>query len=205
MVRRSVLLRMGLSVCVGLLPASGCGKMAPVDGPSVWGEPVVPMAVRTEADTEVGSGRCPADKVSDRKKIVADMLLFYVSSGRDFREPAGLDGYVIRVVPLDKKFRPVRVDGTVEIVLARESGPPGTAKVLRRWRIGPEGLEEYWLQTSLLDGYAFRLDWGENDPGVGMYRLVVKLNYRGKKVTEIICRELVFDDLQARTEAKSGN
>jgi len=129
--------------------------------------------------------------------VLREVVLTYVNSGRDFRSPAGPDGYLLRVIPLNRMMRSTEVaaDLTIGLFAATEE----VSEVLEMrplcyWRIGKEELADYWVPTSLLDGYLFRLDWGANEIGPGLYRIVVKFEYEEAERRKIFCREMMIED-----------
>ena len=131
---------------------------------------------------------------------LAELVLIYVSSGRDFEAPAGPDGYVLRMLAFDQESRSVKVAGDVSIGLFEQ----GRVRPMRVWYVGVGRLGGYWLPTRLLDGYVFRLGWGESVPVVGNYVLFVRLRYRDGDSTKTVCREISFQDVASR-EAIGGN
>ena len=133
--------------------------------------------------------------------VLREVVLTYVNSGRDFHSPAGPDGYLLRVIPLNRMMRSTEVaaDLTIGLFAATEE----VSEVLEMrplcfWRIGKEELVDYWVPTSLLDGYLFRLDWGEKEIGPGIYRIVVKFEYEESGRDKIFCREMVIEDQYQR-------
>ena len=141
-----------------------------------------------------GNGQAEAAEGAGQGDGVVELVLSYVSSGRDFQAPAGPDGYVLRVLAFDKEFRPVQVAGDVSIGLFEQGG----VRPVRVWYAGVRRLGEYWLPTRLLDGYVFRLGWGESAPVVGNYVLFVRLRYRDGDSTKTICQEISFQDAAGR-------
>jgi hypothetical protein len=132
---------------------------------------------------------------------VAEVLLTYVSAGRDFHAPQGPDGYVLRIIPLDKNYRPVRGAADVNIVLAAETSRKNGSTLSTPvcfWQISAQNLEAHWTTSHLLDSYLFRLEWGTHQPGPGDYRFLVSYAYKHKKLTKTICREITFNELTKR-------
>jgi hypothetical protein len=129
---------------------------------------------------------------------VAEVLLTYVNAGRDFHTPQGPDGYVLRIIPLDKNYRSVRGAADVNIVLVAETSRK-TGSTLSTpvcfWHISAQNLNAHWTTSHLLDSYVFRLEWGTHPPGPGDYRFLVSYAYKHKKLTKTICREITFNEL----------
>lgn len=125
--------------------------------------------------------------------LVAELILSYVNAGRDFREPAGPDGFVIKVIPLDNEYHPRKITGDVFVSLYDNQPEPenSSEKPLIQWHIPQARLDEYWTPMRLLDCYLFRLDWGEGNSFTGDYRLRVQLVYRQKDKLKCICKEIV--------------
>ena len=130
---------------------------------------------------------------------VAELLLIYVSSGRDFRTPPGPDGYLFRIVPLNKDYHPIPVEAEVTIALCRErdfvKNRPGFDPI-RIWQISRQQIENHWVISQDLDGYLFRLDWGLQSPAPGNYRFLVRFDYLSNEKTITICRAMTFQDMQ---------
>jgi len=129
------------------------------------------------------------------KDPVAELLLIYVSSGRDFRPPTGPDGYLLRVIPLNKEYHPISVEAEVTIALYRERDflkNRSWPDPLRIWQMPRQQIKNHWVISPDLDGYLFRLDWGLQDPGPGNYRFLVRFVYESKNKTITICRAMTF-------------
>jgi hypothetical protein len=132
---------------------------------------------------------------------VAKLLLIYISSFRDFREPPGPDGYLFRIIPLNIEYHPIPVEADVTIALYRDRDFGKTQPwpgPLRIWQIPQNQIEKHWVISQELDGYLFRLDWGPQGPGLGNYRFLVRFEYlhNGKNIT--ICRAMPFQDRQGQ-------
>ena len=120
---------------------------------------------------------------------IADLVVAYVSTGRSFQihddgndsdtpdQQASAvtslpDGYVIRVIPLDRQLRPAFAQAQLTIDLyAVGAGPLGQAgnRPLLTWQVAPSTAGLYWVKTRLLDGYVLRLDCGGHGPTPGRY------------------------------------
>jgi len=128
---------------------------------------------------------------------VREVLLTYINAGRDFRDPQGPDGYVLRIIPLDNKYRPVPVPAEINIALYPATVAKNNSTYdppMRFWRISAPDLARHWTPSALLDGYLLRLDWGEISPGPGNYILLVSFSYKHKKNVTTICRIMTFQD-----------
>ncbi len=138
---------------------------------------------------------------SSEKNSVSELLLIYVSSQRDFRAPAGPDGYLFRIVPLDKSYRPIPVKAEVTIALYRDQEVVKSQPLpepVRIWQIPRTEIENHWVSSQDLDGYLFRLDWGLQGPGPGNYRLLVRFDYIQEQKNLTICRAMLFQDSAGR-------
>ncbi|MBN1844065.1 MAG: hypothetical protein JW810_00150 [Sedimentisphaerales bacterium] len=194
-------LRLGILAAMGLELVSCQAPGNPAAGPLVLADPVAPLA-GTDPASQQAAGQlafCGApDASSAAGGPVMELLLAYVSSGRDFREPPGPDGYLLRLIPLDDRYRPLPIDGLVTVGLYDEEGldqaPERRSLPILIWRIETGQLGAYWVPARTLDGYFFRLDWGRIRPGPGNYRLVVHVQYRKDEQTFRFCREMSFQD-----------
>ena len=134
---------------------------------------------------------------STDEDVLREVILAYVNSGREFRSPAGPDGYLLRVIPLNRMMRSTEVAADLTIGLFAATDDISEVLEMRPlcyWRIHREELADYWVPTSLLDGYMFRLDWGANEIGPGLYRIIVKFEYEESERGKIFCREIVIED-----------
>ena len=132
---------------------------------------------------------------------VAELLPIYVSSFRDFRPPPGPDGYVFRIIPLDKSDHPIPVKAEVTIALYWDQDLEKNQPVpdpLRIWQVPRQQIEHHWVISQDLDGYLFRLDWGPQGPGPGNYRFLVRFDYLHNEKHITICRAMTFQDMQGQ-------
>ncbi|MFC1782122.1 hypothetical protein ACFL02_00885 [Planctomycetota bacterium] len=172
---------------------------APLAAPSL-ANPILPLPPQewTADDArEFYNGCFNAPQTPDPTALLGELLLSYKNSGRDFRDPPGPDGYVLQVIPVDRKYQPVQLIGRCTIILFNEPAlnPDGsTGRPLYIWRILEQDLAKYWTPTHLLKGYLFKLDWGLEDPGPGNYELWVFLKYRNNNVVAGECRSLSFQE-----------
>jgi len=135
------------------------------------------------------------------KDPVTELLLIYVSSGRDFRAPEGPDGYLFRIVPLEKSYHPKPAKAKVTIALYRDQELDNNqplSEPLRIWQIPRQQIENHWVISQDLDGYLFRLDWGLQGPGPGNYRFLVRFDYFHNEKNITICRAMPFQDMQGQ-------
>ncbi|MBN1437406.1 MAG: hypothetical protein JW936_10050 [Sedimentisphaerales bacterium] len=111
--------------------------------------------------------------------LARELVVLYANSGRDMFGPDGPDGYVIRVIPLSGQSSSVSTPAEINLALFREvASEDGFLLVpVKVWIVPMEQAEQYWFTAQMLDGYLFRLAWGGDDPGLGRYRLVARLNY----------------------------
>lgn len=131
---------------------------------------------------------------------IEELIAIYVETGRDFHEPIGPDGYMLRVIPLDRELVPVHRPAQVTIGLfaTGPTGEPIQGPPLRVWQVGERSLQDYWVPTRLLDGYLFRLDWGPTALERGRYVLCVRLDDRGTDGFSSVCAAIGFDDFARR-------
>ena len=176
---------------------SGCQSSKAPDQPLRLAEPIAPQA---ETILEPWNDCFEKPQPSGQKRLVTEMLLSYLNRGRDFRGPQGPDGYLLRVILLDRNSRPVRIPADVTVALFAETGQknyPARDRPVRLWQIRASNLDEYWTPSNLLDSYLFRLDWGPVGPGPGNYRFLVRLSYKQQNIRETLCSEITFQDLHS--------
>ena len=137
---------------------------------------------------------------------IADLVLAYVSTGRDFRNtgdsaepntptydtPPQPQGYVIRAIPLDQKLQPILLPAELTILMYPTQ--LATIHPLRTWHVEAAQSSMHWIRSSLLDGFLLRLDWGQPPPGPGVYRLALRMTYENKKAKQTIYRDILFED-----------
>jgi hypothetical protein len=132
--------------------------------------------------------------IKEADKPIAEIVLAYVGSGRDFRDPQGSDGYVLRVIPLDSSHHEVKLAADVFIGLYRgvdKDNLQGSV-ALRAWQLSADTPADYWIATSLLDGFMFRLDWGPEALPPGDYIFLVLMKYQYKGLMESVCQQIEF-------------
>lgn len=132
--------------------------------------------------------------------VIHEMLLTYISRGRDFTPPGGADGYVLRVILLDDEFNSLPIKGSLFVGLfSAQQGrnDSGLRSALLRWRIAPGTLERYWYEGNVLSSYLLRLDWADETPLKGNYILAVRFEYMQGQEKRILCHEIPFGDNEA--------
>jgi hypothetical protein len=162
--------------------------------PSHLADPVPPVGPGVSVTALMND--CISFGQNHRPKGLADVLLSLTTASRDFRPPAGTDGYVLRMIPLNKKAQPLPIVANVTILLCEDSRLADTSAPppLRTWHIAAESLPDYWAAGTLLDGYLFRLDWADTPVPPGRYRLIVRLMDRGDKINRGFCQEITFEE-----------
>jgi len=184
---------------VALLSMS-CGQQGQGRVPRRLADPVRP-SVEADWGTLMGPTVNAGDEQNTgaaTERTANELALLYVNSGRDFHEAKGLDGFVLQVTPLNQKYETVRNKAEVTILLYPVGSTEATEKPLRVWQIPGGELEKYWSRTKLLDGFVFRLGWGERPLPRGDYKFVVCFNYQQAKAKQVLCREINFQDYRGR-------
>jgi len=169
----------------------GCGAANTPGKPRRLAEPIEPLP---DSDN-VAYGIDPQYQ-SARDKHAIQLVLSYFNNGRDFVAPAGADGYVLNVIPLNAKYQAFPVEGNVTISLWNNDSPNNktTKKPLKIWRINDDVLPKYWQTTRLLDGYIFRLSWGSTPMPPGEYQFLVRMDYKQGKTIRTVYQHIVFVD-----------
>ena len=205
-------LPLGLICFLFILGQNGCGITAASKVPLRLKEPVPPLV--GEAATQLyqqARSKCDnATPVVGDKNEVSELVLTCVSTGRDFYEPKGPDGFVLRVTPLDGRYQAVQTAANITIILYGAQGeqdrdtslkyrkvPPG--RPLRLWYVPANELADYWLPSRLLNGFLFRLEWVREVPP-GDYILSVIYERQEQVGTQTICQEVFFQDQMPRLE-----
>ena len=187
-----------------ILGQNGCGITAASKVPRRLKEPVPPLI--GEAATQLyhqTRSKCDnATPVVNDKDGVSELVLTCVSTGRDFYEPKGSAGFVLRVTPLDGHYQTVQAAANITIILYGAQGerdrntslkyrkaPPG--RPLRLWYVPANELADYWMPSRLIDGFLFRLEWVREVPP-GDYILSVIYERQERTGTQTICQEVFF-------------
>jgi hypothetical protein len=134
---------------------------------------------------------------------VTEMILTYVTEGNDFREPAEPNGYLLRVIPLNKNYRPAPVTAQIHIGLFRNplpQDPQERPRPIRYWFLNAEQLTQYWRKDAVLDGYLLPLDWGDAPPAQGSYLFLAVINDPAKP-EQAVCQQISFQDTIKRPES----
>ena len=203
-------LPLGLICFLFILGQNGCGI---TKVPRRLKEPVPPLV--GEAATRLyqqARSKCDnATPVVGGKDEVSELVLTCVSTGRDFYEPKGADGFVLKVTPLDGHYQTAQTAANITIILygaqgsqAKRDGntsleyrkvPPD--RPLRLWYVPANELADYWTPSRLLNGFLFRLEWVREVPP-GDYILSVIYERQERVGTQTICQEVFFQDQMPR-------
>ena len=194
-----------------ILGQNGCGITASPKVPRSLKEPVSPLVGETATRFyQQARSKCDnAPSVEGDKDGVSELVLTCVSTGRDFYEPKGSAGFVLRVTPLDGHYQTVQAAANITIILYGAQGeqdrntslkyrkvppkhrkaPPG--RPLRLWYVPANELADYWMPSRLIDGFLFRLEWVREVPP-GDYILSVIYERQERAGTQTICQEVFF-------------
>ena len=186
------------SVIIVAVLSAGCAapvannNIAACDKPGVPVEPQVTPAKWTYDDF------CKQDcQIPAAGDAVAEIALSYLSRGRDFREPEGPDGYVLRMVLMDEGYNSVAVEGDLIVALFAELAEEenqAALRPLRYWQLPGRFFSRYWLKGKLLNSYLLRLDWGPDEMPKGNYILAVRLRYKQGQENRVLGAEMPFGD-----------
>jgi hypothetical protein len=184
----------------------GCtSSRSPLSGDDATLKPITPVS-----DTPSGKNNGPdwawclrsATALSSLTGVT-HLVLIYASGGRDFRDPPGPDGYILRVIPLDKDRHPTSVSAEVHIGLFDNPPRPnsqGRLIPIQQWFLDAKQLKNYWRRDALLDGYLFPLDWGESSTPPGRYLFLVYMNHP-KKNNSAVCQQITFQNVVEQSES----
>lgn len=166
------------------------------------GEPIEALCVDDGAELTSLAQWLRDCNEGDGKTGVRELVLRYLTSGRDFAGAQGPDGYVICVTPLDIKWRVRQIGNkmTVGLFNSEKEDEITESNALFLWQLKSDRLRRYWTTTSLLDGYVLRLSWGDYDPGTGSYLLVVMLEVGSGGKAASICQKIEFEDVLLREQ-----
>ena len=204
-------LSLGLICFLFILGQNGCGI---TKVPRWLNEPGPPLAgVAPPRLYQQARSKCDnALPVEGDKDGVSELVLTCVSTGRDFYEPKGSAGFVLKVTPLDGHYQTVQTAANITIILygvqssqAEQDGntsleyrkvPPKHRKAplsqpLRLWYVPANELADYWMPSRLLNGFLFRLEWVREVPP-GDYILSVIYERQERNRTQTICQEVFF-------------
>jgi len=135
-----------------------------------------------------------ADEGDISDKDVKDFLFIASPKGRDWRAPAGPDGYLLRVILLGRDEKPVRKDGKIQAFLVRNHGEKN-AQAVCAWEISPEMAADYY-DESTWPGYVLPLDWGKGpEKPEGCYLLVIRWTSADGKAR--LTRNTIFEEAVA--------
>jgi len=188
-----------------LLGLSGCQSQNRPDHRTVRLEPIAPMPLSNQlSETQPAfpslTGSCSEATLNQKPDSpITELLLVYNNTGRDFQAPDGMDGYLLRVIPINRKYQLTRIEGSLSVFLYDDLSQAENNKDLlpiRFWQIPSVDLDHYWLETSLLDGYTLPLAWDSPPPaGTGRYIFLVQFRYEIQQEHYLICNTLTFQDL----------
>jgi len=209
-----------------ILVQNGCGITAASKVSRSLKEPVPPLTgeAATRFYQQARNKRENPRPVVGGGNGVSELVLTYISTGRDFYEPKGPDGFVLRVTPLDGRYQTVQTVANITIILYGAKGGQGERdrntsleyrkvppsrntslkyrkvsliRPLRLWRVPENELADYWMPSRLLNGFLFRLEWVREVP-LGDYVLSVIYDRQEQNGTQTICREVFFQDQSPR-------
>ncbi len=139
-------------------------------------------------------GPCQAPDGTVRN-VPADMVVFYVGSGRNFNEEAGPDGYVLRVAFLNEAYQAVKIErGILKVCLLTSP----REEPWMWWEADADKLAAMWIPSRLLDGYMLRLGWGTMTPPRGDYIFRVYYYPNGSDAPAAYCRSVFCQDYELR-------
>ena len=178
-------------ICLCLLIACGCSTAVPKVTAKDTISPVMPVA---EKDFNKNWYIDWADEGDISDKDVKDFLFIASPKGRDWRAPAGPDGYLLRVILLDRDEKPIRKDGSIQAFLVRNHGEKN-AYVMCAWDISQATAATYY-DESAWPGYVLPLDWGKGpEKPEGCYLLVIR--WTGPDGKSRLTRNTIFEEAVA--------
>ena len=157
--------------------------------------PIAPNPQTTISWSDIQS--CRTQKPSKDISTPEELVLFYVGSSRDFRPPMGEDGFLIRIIPINAQSHSVPLTTPLKLILFAPSDAQ-TAPILE-WDIPAKSLPTYWVNTRLLDGYLFRLDWDDNPVSPGRYIFAVMASPKSGSNQSRLCQTLMFENQRSYT------
>lgn len=135
-----------------------------------------------------------ADEGDISDKDVKDFLFIASPKGRDWRAPVGPDGYLLRIILLDRDEKPIRKDGRIQAFLVRNHGDKN-AEAVCAWDIPQEAMDDYY-DDSDWPGYVLPLDWGKGqETPEGCYLLVIR--WTGPDGKARLTRNTIFEEAVA--------
>lgn len=189
------------------LSVPGC-QAPPPSGVDYLAPPIAPFSTLAAAGpTSYAELRqnCPGSHLDNvPRSAISDLVLMYDSSGREFRQPAGPDGFVLRVIPLGHASVPL--DQPADFTIAAFPGEPDridtATRPVRTWRLPAPAAQRHWTHFQPLAGYIFRLDWGPVPLPTGRYLLLVRLEEHRRGRTRALCSQIAFEDNTSRSGAQ---
>ncbi|MFW6133359.1 MAG: hypothetical protein ACOC8F_05630 [Planctomycetota bacterium] len=170
-----------------LAAAGGCHKQRMLAKPLA--PPVLPSDGQALADRWYRQWVDEPDRIGDGE--VQEMVLLLGGAGREWREPKGPDGYVVRAILLDGEGSPTRTRGEFRVfAVHKPSGPE--PRPLCAWTIPPDQAEPRFRE-GITPGYLLELDWGGRPAPAGLVMVVVR--WTAADGSARITRNVVFEDM----------
>ena len=161
--------------------------------------PIAPADWTPEEAQEFSQACFSAPEPLNRTDPIAEVVFNFNHGLRDFRPPAGPDGYILQIIPLNRDFKSTPLTGRLTFILFAGSALTQDGSIgspVHIWRIDPSDLRQYWRPSALLECYLFQLDWGEVLPQPGNYEFVVHIAYEQDHKVVNICRAVSFYENQ---------
>ncbi len=179
------------ALCCGLI---GCRSL-----PAASSELAAPLEPWAMGQT---CGDVPADCTVKRPPSTGhseatELILTYVGTGRDFKDPGVPAGFVLRVIPLNDAARPtsLQTDLIISLLKSTSDSKDKLSESLLCWRVSRDSLARHWVRSRLLDGYLFRLAWGTEPVAPGEYLLLVQESRPvGTATPAPLCQKIRFEN-----------
>lgn len=123
-------------------------------------------------------------------KTVKDMVFLSSTKGRNWRQPDGPDGCLLRMILLDADGKPVFEPGTIRAFLVKNPHR-NDASVVAGWQLDIKQCETYFDDTQF-SGFVLPLDWGDG-PGRGGLMMIV-IRWENADGNARFTRNSVFED-----------
>jgi len=178
---------------VGLALFSGCAQSQPQKNLSPSPPPaVLPIGGTERAEAWYYQWVTQADSPSE---TVTDMLFILGGRGRDWRGPAGPDGYAVRVILLGANGQPVTAEGNFQAFLVA-SPDKSNARAVCAWSLAAEQTERR-LRHDRLSGYLLQLDWGQS-PVASDDTFMLVIRWASLDGYSRFTRNVVFEEVLTR-------